>query len=471
MRTKSIMLFAAAIALHLQYAHAGVQPTTEDTVRIGDVYYADAMFHPLEPTCESGVLTASPWNGNWFVNVSGGASAFLGTPLGCDDLFGRMKPTVNISLGKWFTPSVGGRLNYQGWQFEDCQKTVNDYQYLHADFLWNILGSHYNSQEYVRWAVIPFAGVGMMHNKENGHKPFAISYGIQAQYRFSKRIALTMELSNATTFEDFDGYGTTNKFDGDNLLSLSAGLSITLGKAGWKRVVNATPYIRQNEWLIDYANALHESNGRYASLHDKDSRTIAELRKILEIEGLLDIYGNLFDEDNKVLQRTYPKNDYSGLNSLRSRMKNRYVNGRVSVIRQTAVGMGDSTEVADSLDSNDYLLFLQNGQECIGSPIYFFFDLGTTKLTDSSQLVNLDALAKVAKKYGLAIKVVGAADSATGNTAINNTLSTSRAEYIYSELLKRDIAQDMIAKRSEGGIEDYTPEEANRHTRVLLYFK
>ncbi len=311
----------------------------------------------------------------------------------------------------------------------------------------------------------------MMHNKENGHKPFAISYGIQAQYRFSKRIALTMELSNATTFEDFDGYGTTNKFGGDNLLSLSVGLSVTIGKAGWERMVNATPYIRQNEWLIDYANALHESNGRYVSLHDKDSRTIAELRKILEIEGLLETYGNLFDEDDETLLRTYPKNDYSGLNSLRSRMKNRYVNGRTPVIKQTAVGMGDSTEVADSLDANDYILLLQNGQECIGSPIYFFFDLGTTKLTDSSQLVNLDALAKVAKKYGLAIRVVGAADSATGNTVINNTLSTSRAEYIYSELLKRDIAQDMITKISEGGIDDYTPDEANRHTRVLLYFK
>ncbi len=139
MKTKSIMLFAAAMSLHLQYAHAGVQPITEDTVRISDVYYTDAMLRPLEPTYESGVLTASPWNGNWFVNVSGGASALLGTPLGCDDLFGRMKPTVNVSLGKWFTPSVGGRLNYQGWQFEDCQKTVYDYQYLHADFLWNIL--------------------------------------------------------------------------------------------------------------------------------------------------------------------------------------------------------------------------------------------------------------------------------------------------------------------------------------------
>ena len=93
------------------------------------------------------------------------------------------------------------------------------------------------------------------------------------------------------------------------------------------------------------------------------------------------------------------------------------------------------------------------------------------RLTDASQLVNIDELARVAKKYGLAISVAGAADSATGTPDINNTLSVARADFIVAELLKRGIPQDMIQTVSNGGIADFTPIEANRHTRVVLYFQ
>lgn len=74
-----------------------------------------------------------------------------------------------------------------------------------------------------------------------------------------------------------------------------------------------------------------------------------------------------------------------------------------------------------------------------------------------SQLVNLDELARVAKKYGLKVKVTGAADSATGTIGINNALSASRADYIASELNKRGLSPDRMTKTGEGGISDYAP--------------
>lgn len=92
-------------------------------------------------------------------------------------------------------------------------------------------------------------------------------------------------------------------------------------------------------------------------------------------------------------------------------------------------------------------------------------------MTDASQLVNLDELARVAKKYGLHVKVTGAADSATGTVGINNILSVSRADYIAAELNKRGLPSDRIVKTGEGGISDYVPTESNRHTRVTLSFK
>lgn len=95
-----------------------------------------------------------------------------------------------------------------------------------------------------------------------------------------------------TTFQDFDGYGKANR-PGDHMLSLTAGFSFHIGKVGWKRAIDPSPYVRRDQWLVDYVNVLSEQNSRYAGQHDKDRRTLAELKKILEIEGLLDTYCHL----------------------------------------------------------------------------------------------------------------------------------------------------------------------------------
>ena len=79
-------------------------------------------------------------------------------------------------------------------------------------------------------------------------------------------------------------------------------------------------------------------------------------------------------------------------------------------------------------------------------------------------------LVRVATKYGLTVKVTGAADSATGTVGINDALSVSRADYIASELNKRGLPSDRITKTGEGGISDYVPTEANRHSKVELFF-
>ena len=85
-------------------------------------------------------------------------------------------------------------------------------------------------------------------------------------------------------------------------------------------------------------------------------------------------------------------------------------------------------------------------------------------------LPNLDELARVAKKYGLSLRVTGAADSSTGTPVLNGSLSTSRADYIVAELKKRGIPIERIVKVSRGGIADHVPVEVNRHTKVELFF-
>lgn len=266
----------------------GNAKTTDDGTNglVSSVMNED-MLRQIEPTYLKEVAVPSAWSSNWFVGVSGGTSTFVGKPFGAGNLFDRMKPSLAIEAGKWFTPEIGGRLSFQGFQFKDASMSVRDYKMVHADFLWNMSSSfatnHATTQ---RWGIIPYAGCGIIHNEDNGKSPFVINYGMMAQYQLTKRLSVNMELGGATTFRNFDGKGASNKF-GDNLFTLSAGLTFNIGKVGWKKVVDAAPYINQNKWLADYVNDLLACNQKLNKAHAEDTHAITEMKKILEIEGLL----------------------------------------------------------------------------------------------------------------------------------------------------------------------------------------
>ena len=404
-------------------ASAQTARQSSDSLYIQKSYSQEQMLMPVNPTYLKNVSEAANWGRNWFVEAKGGASAFLGTPIGCGDVFDRVTPVLQIGVGKWFTPAIGGRIGFQGLSFKNAEFHTMKYQFVHADFLYNITsGIRQNESGIPLWDVIPFVGVGMIHNSDwinnctcqggsSGSHPFAFTYGVEARYRISDRVHLVGEVRGMLTARNFDGIGTSTKF-GDNILSVSAGLSFTIGKTGWKRVVDATPYIEQNLALQDYIAYMRDRN--------------AHLEKRLA--------GN---DDGKTV---YPKNSYSGLNSLRARLS---MNG-------------------DSLSSSDRL------KVSIGVPVYFFFKLNSDKLVDKSQLVNLDDIAKMAKQENLKIKISGAADSATGTQSGNQDLGKRRAKFIAKALIKRGVDKSQIKAYNLGGIDKYAANEANRFTTVVL---
>lgn len=342
-------------------ASAQTARQSSDSLYIQKSYSQEQMLMPVNPTYLKHVSEAANWGRNWFIEAKGGASAFLGTPIGCGDVFDRVTPLLQIGVGM---------IHNSDWiNNSTCQGSSS--------------GSH----------------------------PFAFTYGVEARYRISDRVHLVGEVRGMLTARNFDGIGTSTKF-GDNILSVSAGLSFTIGKTGWKRVVDATPYIEQNLALQDYIAYMRDRN--------------AHLEKRLA--------GN---DDGKTV---YPKNSYSGLNSLRARLS---MNG-------------------DSLSSSDRL------KVSIGVPVYFFFKLNSDKLVDKSQLVNLDDIAKMAKQENLKIKISGAADSATGTQSGNQDLGKRRAKFIAKALIKRGVDKSQIKAYNLGGIDKYAANEANRFTTVVL---
>ena len=111
----------------------------------------------LQPTYLTNITESSSLGSNWFLELKGGASAFLGSPIGCGDMFDRTKPVLQVGLGKWFTPSVGGRVGFQGLQFKNANLANMNYQYYHADFMYN-LTHNLQQDEYgiSKFDVIPF---------------------------------------------------------------------------------------------------------------------------------------------------------------------------------------------------------------------------------------------------------------------------------------------------------------------------
>lgn len=421
------MLAVSTMSVFAQHEDAQTDSIHEDLSQVDE-----NLLTPLQPTFLNNSKEGFGWDKNWFIEVKGGCSAFFGTPIGCGDLFDRTTPVLQIGVGKWFSPSIGGRIEFQGLKFKNANHQRMSYQSVHADFLYNVTGTlGQNEQGISRWDLIPFAGVGIIRNADwrngclcpgvmsNNH-PFAIDYGIQVGYRLTNRLHLIAEISGLTTTRSFDAVGTSARF-GDTMLNLSAGLSVTIGKTGWKRTVDARPYVRQNDYLLERCRML---------------------------EKQLDQCKNK-NEENASLSKNY-RNDYRGLNSLRFRMSAEGAN------------YDEEANADSSLESNP------KESLTIGVPVFFYFKLNSNHLVDESQLSNLDEIAKLAISESLNISISGSADNATGNERVNQKLSKSRAQYIGQELVSRGVSREKIMAVSRGGIDKYTPIEANRLTVVVL---
>ena len=116
----------------------------------------------------------------------------------------------------------------------------------------------------------------------------------------------------------------------------------------------------------------------------------------------------------------------------------------------------------------EYLSRAGKGEASVGVPVYFFFRFDSTDLTDKAQMINLDAIAQVAKEWQLTVRVTGAADFATGSVDGNVSLSRARADCISRMLQERGVPGERIRTVAEGGIGKFSPPAVNRQCKVEL---
>lgn len=222
-------------------------------------------------------ITPSNLGDNWFFQLQGGATYSLSEGYK-DASFGDLiTPHVAISLGKYFSPAVGGRLQVGGWsakhylvETEGTFKTK--YIQTNADALFNLTNLFLPYQENRPFNFIAFAGLGYVHgykDTKNGlttTNMIAPRVGLQADFALSETASLNLEVAGNLLRDDFNGIKAGTNYDGT--INVLAGVSFKLSKDGFKLVDVQDP--AQLKALND------QINNQRASLNSKD----AEINKL-----------------------------------------------------------------------------------------------------------------------------------------------------------------------------------------------
>ena len=272
---------------------------------IGAVTAQAQTDNQADPTLKYSVETNSFWS-NWFISAGATYNAFYtGVEKGMNDqpgMFDGSRSAVGASfaIGKWFTPGFGLRTKATGiwgrYVSPDANgslknKSHNSYKYWTAQeqMLFNLSNLLCGYNECRVWNFIPYVGFGVTRNMTANDYAHGWSAGLLNTFKVSKRLAVNLEVGmNLSDDRLFDAAQTTHSdygtyFTGfDRSFSAELGLTLNIGKTGWKKSpdVDAIKALSQQE--IDALNnrlrASEDSKARMAA--DKDAK-IADLERAL----------------------------------------------------------------------------------------------------------------------------------------------------------------------------------------------
>ena len=350
------------------------------------------------------VITNPFWS-NWFFSIGGGAEATFGDNDSAGSFGKRISPTLNVSVGKWFTPGLGLRLQYSGLQArgftydagadyvkgtqlkDGYYKQRFDYMNLHGDVMFNLNALFGGYNQHRVYEIIPYVGAGFTHNYSKPHREaLSVNAGIINKFRISNAIDINLELSAMGVEDKFDGeVGGDHGYDG--VLSATVGLTYRFPARGFRRPM--PQLISQIE---------------LAAMQDKLAAMGAQNAQL----------------KNALIQAQ---------------------NQPVAEVTETEVIVPDP-DIA---------------------PRTVFFTIGSAELSPR-EIMNLSYLAEQMKQFPNATYTVnGYADSATGTPAFNQKLSLERAQVVKDLLVKKyGISADRLKVAAGGGVDKFGQPILNR---------
>lgn len=214
-----------------------------------------------------GAYETNKFGDNWFIGAGAGVNSWLGN--GASPKAG---VAVDAFVGKWITPTVGVRMGWKGLKDGVSAKdgyTIADekftYNSTHVDLLWNLSNLFSGYKETRTWNISVYPTFAYMNAAKN--KEFGAGIGMLNNFRLGNRVGLYLDLSALTTKADFAGISPRPKTLAGVLPSATFGLTVNLGKTGFKRHSSVVPAIvpvpfteAQYNNLQDKVNALEKEN-------------------------------------------------------------------------------------------------------------------------------------------------------------------------------------------------------------------
>ena len=312
---------------------------------------------------------------NWFIGAAGGVNIFWND--GIKDF--KIGPSIDGNFGKWFTPSTGMRIGYQGISSNIGTEQKLGYMYIHGDFLWNASDAVGGYKETRFWDLVPYLHAGFFRtyglNDIDFHdNELAAGAGLLHLLRLTDRLDLTIDM-RATVMN-----GRAVGRDNIGILpTVTAGLAVDLG---WPNFVRSSTVIEAVEIAnlekeVILGNAIAALEIANASLEDQNKKL------------------------NKANQKL--KEENSQLRDLPLEEENNFF-----------------TEM---------------------TPAVIYFNIGQSVL-DEKEMAHLDFLAsnlitKVDQDTDILITVMGSADGNTGSKGRNQHLSEARGKYVFDVLTSK----------------------------------
>lgn len=219
---------------------------------------------------------------NWYIQLQGGASYFLGEYSTDADFTDVLSPHVALSIGKHFNPIYGARLQFAGWEAKTAYlyKSSNTRKINYAqgslDGLVNLtnLFTKFNGERGFNLYLI--GGVTYLHRfDKNGSGTANIigpHAGLQADIRLSSAISLNLEASAPFLHDRFNGIQGGEPYDIP--INGLLGLTYRFNKSGFEVADIIDP--SQISSLNDKINGL---NDQLKAKNDQISDLQAELAK------------------------------------------------------------------------------------------------------------------------------------------------------------------------------------------------
>ena len=332
---------------------------------------------------------------NWFIGAGGGINIFWNEGMDYDNL--RIAPSIDANLGKWFTPSVGMRIGYQGINSQVWSETATvlgptmdqdkkmylekfGYMYVHGDFLWNISNALGGYKETRFWNFVPYVHAGYfrtygLDDVEFAKNQLAGGLGLLHNLRLANRLDLIIDMR--ATVLDAQARGA----DGIAVLpTVTMGLAVDLG---WPN------FIRTSTVLADF-----------------ESVAVDQMAALEASALALEMANVSLQEENAMLSASNAK-----------------LNNQIKTLK------------ADMSDFSPTEFFEEMG------PAVVYFNIGQTVLDDKEMqhmdFIAKNILAKVDQETKIHITVAGTADGTTGTLKRNQYLSKARGEYLMNLLTQK----------------------------------